>query len=193
MKKLKRKEYYSTSEVANILKVAVGSIINWVDNGEINAIITPGGHRKIPLKDLLSFLESHNYEIPSELIIKKLVYLIDDEQTTHDFFSHMFKNIKGFELKCFFSGTEALLAIGQTPPRIMIVDILMPDFDGIQVIKNIKESNKLKSIHIIAISGDSSKKQNSLNAGGDVFLQKPFSILEFKDAIAKIETISLGS
>lgn len=183
MKKIKRKEYYTTSDVASILHVAVGSVINWVDDGEINAVITPGGHRKIPFKDLIKFLESHNYEIPSELVIKKLVYLVDDEQETHDLFETMFKSIRGFDLKGFFSGTEALMAMGMEPPKVIIVDILMPDIDGVQVIKNIKGNDKLKHVHIIAISGDNSKEQEALDAGADVFLKKPFTLEEFKDAI----------
>lgn len=183
-KKFKKKNYYTTSEVAKILHVAVGSVINWVDDGEIKAVVTPGGHRKIPVRELITFLEKHHYDIPPELIIRKMVYLIDDEQETHDFFIHMFKNIKGFDLKGFFSGTEALLAMGQESPRIIIVDILMPDFDGLQVMRKMKETDKLKDTHIIAISGDSSKKDESLKAGANVFLQKPFNIKDFKKAIS---------
>jgi len=183
MKKIKKKEFYTTSDVAGILHVAVGSVINWVDAGEINAVITPGGHRKIPFKELIKFLESHNYEIPPELVIKKLVYLIDDEKVTHDLFTNIFEALRGYDLRSFYSGTEALVALGQEPPRIIIVDILMPDFDGVQVIKNIKANEKLKSIHIIAISGDISKKDEAVNAGANVFLPKPFTMEEFQEAL----------
>ncbi|MBN2546870.1 MAG: response regulator [Spirochaetes bacterium] len=183
MKKIKKKEFYTTSDVAGILHVAVGSVINWVDAGEINAVITPGGHRKIPFKELIKFLETHNYEIPPELVIKKLVYLIDDEKVTHDLFTNIFEALRGYDLRSFYSGTEALVALGQEPPRIIIVDILMPDFDGVQVIKNIKANEKLKSIHIIAISGDISKKDEAINAGANVFLPKPFTMEEFQEAL----------
>jgi len=187
MKKLIRKKFYTTSEVAGILHVAVGSVINWVDAGEINAVITPGGHRKIPFKDLIKFLETHNYEIPSELVIKKMVYLVDDEKDIHEVFNEMLTRIKGFELKSFYSGTDVLLAMGQDPPKIIIVDILMPDFDGLQVIKNIKSSVKLKDVFIIAISGDTSKTDAAINAGANVFLKKPIEMEEIKDALLKCE------
>jgi excisionase family DNA binding protein len=180
---MKRKEYYTTSEMAKILHVAVGSIINWVDDGQINAIITPGGHRKIPYKELIKFLTTHKYDIPQELLRKKLVFLVDDEDEMHSFFKQIFKNIDGFELKCFSSGTEALISMGKNQPEIMIVDILMPDIDGIQVIKNIRSNKNFNDIHIIAISAIIDKKENSLNAGANVFLKKPFDIKEFKKAI----------
>lgn len=191
MKKLKKKEFYTTSDVASILHVAVGSVINWVDAGEINAVITPGGHRKIPFKELIKFLEAHNYEIPPELVVKKVVYLIDDEKVSHDLFANIFEALKGYELKSFYSGTEALVALGQDPPRIIIVDVLMPDFDGVQVIKNIKANDKLKNIHIIATSGDISKKSDALAAGANVFLPKPFTMEELQEALkTEEETVS---
>lgn len=184
---MKRKEYYTTSEMAKILHVAVGSIINWVDDGQINAIITPGGHRKIPYKELIRFLTSHKYDIPPELLRKKMVFLVDDEEEMHSFFKQMFKNIDGFELKCFSSGTEALISMGKTQPEIMIVDILMPDIDGIQVIKNIRSDKNFNGIHIIAISAIVDKKENSIAAGANIFLKKPFDIKEFKNAIFEEE------
>ena len=98
MANIKRKEFYTTSEIAKILHVAVGSVINWVDDNEINAIVTPGGHRKIPYKELIRFLKSHNYDIPQELLQKKMIVLIDDEEDIHKFFVSIFKNIDGFEL-----------------------------------------------------------------------------------------------
>jgi excisionase family DNA binding protein len=182
---MKKKEFYTTSEVAKILHVAVGSVINWVDNGQINAIVTPGGHRKIPYRDLINFLEQHNYDIPSELTVKKLVYLIDDKDDIHNFFFQLFRNISGYELKGFYSGTEALLSMGQQPPEIIIVDILMPDIDGIHVIKNIRGSKNLKNVHIIAISADSNQKETALDAGANDFLTKPFSIKDFREAMEK--------
>jgi len=184
--KYKRKEYYTTSEIAKILHVAVGSVINWVDDNEINAIITPGGHRKIPYKELIRFLKEHKYDIPEELLAKKGVILIDDEKEIHDFFDKIFKDIEGFELNCFTSGTEALIAMGKIIPEIIIVDILMPDFDGIQVIKNIRANENFKNVYIIAISGDLHKKDEALNAGANIFLKKPFDIEEFKNAIASL-------
>ena len=183
MKGIKKKKFYTTSEVAGILNVAVGSVINWVDSNEINAVITPGGHRKIPFKDLIKFLETHNYEIPTEFDFQKDIYLVDDDSATHEVFNEMFRDMKGYNLKTFSSGTEVLLAMGKESPRIIIVDILMSDFDGIKVIKNIKLNDKLKDVYIVAISGDVSKKQNSLDAGADVFLKKPISLDNIKEAI----------
>lgn len=187
MKKLKRKKYYSTSEAASILNVAVGSVINWVNSHEINAVITPGRHRKIPFKDLITFLETHNYEIPAEMSLEKDIFLVDDDKNTHDLFKDIFKNIKGYKLKGFYSGTEVLLAMGKEPPKIIIVDVLMPDFDGIEVVKNIKNNSKLKNVYIIAISGDASKKKASLDAGANVFLSKPISLENLREIISEIK------
>jgi excisionase family DNA binding protein len=183
MEKIAKKKYYSTSEVAKILQVAVGSVINWVDSKEINAVLTPGGHRKIPYEDLVTFLDSHNYEVPNDLKGTKNVYLVDDDKEAHSLFSSIFKSMKGYSLKGFYTGTEVLLAMGKEQPKIIIVDILMSDFDGIQVIKNIKQNDKLKSVQIIAVSGDATKKEESIDAGANIFLQKPISLNDIKNAL----------
>ncbi|HOV13583.1 MAG TPA: response regulator [Spirochaetota bacterium] len=180
---MKRKEYYTTSDMAKILHVVVGSVINWVDDGQIDAILTPGGHRKIPYKEVIKFLKSHNYQIPKELLSKKLVYLVDDEEGIHDFFKQIFKNIEGFELISFYSGTDALISIGKQIPEIIIVDIVMPDIDGIQVIKNIRAKQAYSSIHIVSISADIEKKEVALKSGANVFLKKPFDVNDLKGAI----------
>ncbi|MBP7552208.1 MAG: response regulator [Spirochaetes bacterium] len=187
MANIKRKEFYTTSEIAKILHVAVGSVINWVDDNEINAIVTPGGHRKIPYKELIRFLESHNYDIPQELLQKKMIILIDDEEDIHNFFVSIFKNIEGFELKSFYSGTDALMFIGKRAPEVIVVDILMPDVDGLEVIKNIRANAQYKGMKILAISADIAKKDPSLKAGATAFLKKPFNIEDFRDAISKLE------
>ncbi len=178
-----KKDYYTTSEVAKILQVAVGSVINWVDDNKINAIVTPGGHRKIPYKDLIDFLKTHNYDIPSKLLDKKLVYLVDDEESIHTFFKKVFEKMDNTDLRCFLSGTEALISIGRQIPQIIIVDILMPDIDGIQVIKNIKSKQELSKVYIIAISADINKKPVAIESGANLFLKKPFDLNEFKEAI----------
>lgn len=98
-------------------------------------------------------------------------------------FKEIFKNIKGYTLKSFFSGTDVLLAMGQEVPRVIIVDILMSDFDGLRVIKNIKINEKLKNVYIIAISGDADKKDDALGAGANVFLQKPININTIREVI----------
>lgn len=180
---MKKKQYYTTSEVSKILHVAVGSVINWVNDGKINAIITPGGHRKIPVKELLRFLKEHKYDIPSELIENKLIYLVDDEEEIHSFFNKIISDIDRSELLYFDSGTEALISLGKRQPDVIIVDIMMPDFDGIQVIKNIKSKPELNELHIIAISANIEKEEQAIEAGANLFLKKPFDIDVLKEAI----------
>ena len=78
--------------------------------------------------------------------------------------------------------------MGKEPPKIIIVDVLMPDFDGIEVVKNIKNNIKLKNVFIIAISGDVSKKKASLEAGANIFLAKPISLENIKKIVSEIQT-----
>ncbi len=180
---MEKKDFYTTSEVAKILHVAVGSVINWVDDGKLNAIVTPGGHRKIPYNTLSAFLKLHNYEISDKYATNRLIYLVDDEDSTHSFFRKIFEKVEKTNLIYFYSGTEALISIGKKIPDMIVVDILMPDIDGIQVIKNIRTKSELNDVHIIAISADITKREISLQAGANLFLKKPFDMTEFKKSV----------
>ena len=180
---MEKKDFYTTSEVAKILHVAVGSVINWVDDGKLNAIVTPGGHRKIPYNTLVAFLKLHNYEISDKYASNRLIYLVDDEDSTHSFFRKIFEKVEKTDLIYFYSGTEALISIGKKIPDMIVVDILMPDIDGIQVIKNIRANQNFSKIHIISISADLDKKEKALNAGANIFLKKPFDMNEFKKSV----------
>ena len=88
---------------------------------------------------------------------------------------------------CFHSGTEALIAVGKKTPTMIVVDILMPDIDGIQVIKNIRAKPELNKLFIVAISADITKKEDSLEAGANIFLKKPFNMEDFKRIIVRGE------
>lgn len=178
-----KKDFYTTSEVAKILHVAVGSVINWVDDGKLKAIITPGGHRKIPYNTLTAFLKEHNYELSDNFIPTRLIYLVDDEDSTHSFFRKIFEKVEKTNLNYFYSGTEALIAIGKQVPNMIVVDILMPDIDGIQVIKHIKSKPELTNVNVIAISADITKKDLALKAGANLFMKKPFNMNEFNETI----------
>lgn len=184
---MKKKAYYTTSDVAKITHVAVGSIINWVDDGKIKAVITPGGHRKISHSELIRFLKEHKYDIPKTLIDQRVVYVIDDEDEIHSLFSTIFKDIEGFELTNFSSGTEALIAMGRKNPDIIIVDILMPDIDGIEVIKHIKANKDYNNAYIVSMSGDRGNREKSINAGANEFLAKPFEAELVKTLISNID------
>ena len=73
-------------------------------------------------------------------------------------------------------GAAALVAIGEDPPDVILLDIEMPGMDGIEVLERIKSDEKLRHLPVVMISGidDTASMVRCLEAGADDFLPKPF-------------------
>ena len=63
----------STSAVARMLGVAVASVSNWIDQGQLKAGRTPGGHRRVKAEDLVDFLKRQTPTATSTLNVSKSV------------------------------------------------------------------------------------------------------------------------
>jgi two-component system, sensor histidine kinase and response regulator len=81
---------------------------------------------------------------------------------------------ENYEIQCVASGAEALKAIDQNPPDLILLDIMMPDMDGYEVTRKIRQNPKLPYIPILLITAhDQSSLVEGLDAGADDFVRKP--------------------
>ena len=62
-------KFYQLKDIAAYFGVTTGSVRNWVKTGKLNAIFTPGGHRRIPKKDLEEFLKKYSKTINQGIIV----------------------------------------------------------------------------------------------------------------------------
>ena len=84
------------------------------------------------------------------------------------------------------NGFAALTALEADPPDVVLLDVVMPGLDGIEVLERIKSDTKTRHIPVIMISGvdDSESVVRCLEAGADDFLPKPFDPVIFRARIA---------
>ena len=85
------------------------------------------------------------------------------------------------------SGKQLFRTLETNIPDLVLLDIMMPEMSGWQVLKRLKENERLKNIPVIIISVR--KDQTAKNVGlfyADDFIEKPFTINEVKDSINKI-------
>jgi two-component system KDP operon response regulator KdpE len=85
--------------------------------------------------------------------------------------------VRHYEVHTASSGTEALLVAGRFPPDLVVLDLGLPDMDGVDVIAGLRGWT---SAPIIVLSGraDSADKVEALDAGADDYVTKPFGIEE---------------
>src|SRR5215468_6762600 len=167
------KTIYTTHEVSRLLHVNPRSVINWIEQSLLQSYRTPGGHRRIRHDDLLAFLRKHRIPTPASLVTGKFkVLIVDDDQEITDLLKSYLQRQGGYEISSAADGITALIEVGRTKPDLLILDIMIPGVDGIEVCRRIKADSSNKTA-IIAISGTTERQSQVLEAGADAFMLKP--------------------
>ena len=116
---------------------------------------------------------------------KALIVAIDDIDTNLNLLESIFKNTQ-IELKTFINAKEGISYINKHNVDLVLMDIKMPDIDGFEANKLLKDNPKIKDIPVIAISASISINEAEINENGFVaFIQKPFTEDELFVELAK--------
>ena len=115
------------------------------------------------------------------------VMIVDDEENLRKSLGRILSN-EGYEVKLAASGEEALNLLGEFKPDAILLDVKMPEMDGLQVCRRIRadKNERIKSTPIIMITGYYGEKEEVLRAGADDFLEKP---IDRTDVIIRIRCI----
>ena len=111
--------------------------------------------------------------------------VVDDESSISDLVSIALKYEK-FEVRTASSGRDAVTAARDFDPDVIVLDIMLPDFDGIEVMKRIRGEQKDIPVLFLTAKDDVKDRIAGLTAGGDDYVTKPFSIEEL---VARIRGI----
>ncbi len=106
----------------------------------------------------------------------KTILLVDDDPVILKFVSANLK-IRGFSVITAENGETALNILEETVPDLVLLDLLMPKIDGIEVCRRIREWSSMPIIILTAV-GESSKMIELLHLGADDYITKPFGIDE---------------
>ncbi len=114
---------------------------------------------------------------------KTHVLVADDDQAILRFL-HANLKARGYEVTTATDGKEALDTVEREPVNLIILDIMMPKMDGIEVCRRVREWSKIPII-MLSARGDENGKVKCLELGADDYLTKPFGVAEL---IARIKT-----
>ncbi len=119
--------------------------------------------------------------------VMKKIYLVDDNDTIQQFLS--FRLSGKYDLSIYPDAASIYnqLRFDKKLPDLLVIDIGLPDMNGVELIDKIKRSNFLKHIPIIVLSGanKSDVRIDALKAGAEYFMLKPFNPSEFELVIQK--------
>lgn len=123
--------------------------------------------------------------------IAPLVGVVDDDESMREALESLLKSV-GFRAAIFASAKEFLNAIEHDVPHCLILDVLMPEMNGLELQKKLIEENIRIPIVFISAHGEAGEKEQALAAGAIDFLYKPFSedsLLRAVGATIKSEAI----
>lgn len=174
--------YFTTFQVAKFLGVSPPTVVNWVNSGMLSCHRTPGGHRRLRAQDVVAFAKAYNYPVPPNVLepepspgAPRRVLIVDDErdfaQTVGDYLA-----LKGnFEVEIADSGFTAGLTIARFRPSVVLMDILMPDMDGFEVLRMLRRDPEMRAIPVIACTAyrDAAVEERARTEGFDGYLEKP--------------------
>ena len=170
------KAIYTTHEVSRLLHVNPRSVINWIEQSLLSSYRTPGGHRRIRHDDLLAFLRKHQIPTPASLVNGSFnVLIVDDENEIIDIVKTFLQRQGGYEISSASDGISALIEVGRLKPDLLILDIMIPGVDGVEVCRRIKSDSTNRTV-IIAVSGTAENEKKILQAGADAFMPKPIDL-----------------
>ena len=94
----------------------------------------------------------------------------------------------GYKARGFADGISMLEALKQEIPELIVLDIMMPGMDGIEVLRTLRSESKYKNIPVIMATakGTEMDKIGGLNSGADDYLVKPFGVMEM---VARVKAV----
>jgi len=116
-----------------------------------------------------------------------LIAIVEDEKDIAELISlHLKKG--GFSTKEFYNGNDFLSFLNKNIPDCVILDLMLPDIDGIEICKYLKKETKFANIPVIILTAKSDEvdKILGLEIGADDYITKPFSP---KELVARVKAV----
>jgi DNA-binding response OmpR family regulator len=117
----------------------------------------------------------------------KSVVIVEDEPDTAEMFAEMTR-LMGYKAMKSHGGVRAIHLIAEVKPDAVILDIMMPDLSGLEVLRYIRRDPRLAKVPVIIVSakGLPSDIQGGLEAGAAIYLTKPVAFNDLRGALQKV-------
>lgn len=163
------------TQVAGLLMVSPITVRQWAQKGMLPAQTTAGGHRRFLRSDVEQFARERGLTIPD---LRQTVLVVDDDHQLNSYLVAVLETqAADVQVYSAYDGFEAGRMVAQHQPEIVLLDIMMPGMNGVQVCKAIKGESSTAHTRVVGMTGHFTDEVESrlLDAGAVVLLKKPFS------------------
>jgi len=109
-----------------------------------------------------------------------VIYIVEDDENIREMESYALRN-SGFEVFDFSDGTGFFDALQKRIPLLVVLDIMLPGEDGLEILRKLRQSERTKNLPVIMVTAKTAEIDavRGLDAGADDYITKPFGIMEF--------------
>ncbi len=182
----RQKDILTTGEVARICNVAPRTVSKWFDSGQLRGYRIPGSKdRRIPLNSLIRFMKAHSIPLDGLQSGKTRVLIIDEASEILTVLEKVLTEQANYEVKVAHGGFAGGLECEKFRPHVLLMDMHLPDINGAEVLKQVRDNPDLQLTKVIAMSGKLTDGQSHqlLQSGFDGYLKKPFHVRQVIEAV----------
>src|ERR1700722_16648350 len=124
--------------------------------------------------------------MPEVIAPKQRLLFVEDEATVREYLAERLSD--EYVVDTAGNGNDALLAVMRAKPALVVTDIVMPDMDGVELLKALRQSPGTRGIPVLLISGRAPEAQRieGFEEGADGFLGKPYTERELRALIGSM-------
>ncbi len=170
------KSVLTPNEVADLLMVSPITVRQWAQKGLIEALATAGGHRRFTLDAVRKFAKERGLKLPDLPAVEHSLLIVDDDRQLNQFLVALFTTeIPGLTVYSAEDGFEAGRLVALNNPEVVLLDVMMPGIDGVDVCRRIKSSPKTAHVRVVGMTGFHTPEAVSRmhSAGAETLLKKP--------------------
>jgi len=169
--------FITTGEAATHCQVSLPALRRWIRDGRLRAFQTPGKHARIEVGEFRRFLKE--YGMPpyprAEAVGPPRVLVVEDEPDVLDILTRLLAaHPRRPTIETAVDGYEALIKVGIFKPSLLILDVVMPKLDGLEVCRRLRANPETRDIRILAVTGRMDMVQSVIAAGAATCITKPF-------------------
>jgi excisionase family DNA binding protein len=191
------KTFLKTNSAAKYLGVSRSSLTNWVKQGLLGSGTTPGGHYRFMIEELNKFAADRGLTVSGTAPVPESpirILLIDDDRDFRDFVGEALQTFSGYDLREAGDGVQGALLVGTWAPDLIILDMRMPNMNGLDFLKLIRSDPKTASLKVMVASAYLSDELKSAieSAGVDLLLEKPVRLGKLIAGIEKLTHLRIN-
>jgi len=188
--------FLTSNEAAKYLGASRSSLTNWVKQGILTGGVTPGGHHRFTVDELNKFAARRGMELPGQKKVVKRdtrILLIEDDEGFRQYVKDALEIFAGFELKEAEDGMKGALLVGAWKPDLIILDIRMPNMNGVEFLRLLRENSDTQDVKVIVASAhiSSELKSEIEELGVELILDKPVRLAKLVAAIERQTSLPL--